>query len=62
MRKEVQLYRKNNGEKLEGILIKEFDNHFLIVDFITCVQAVELSVYDFNEKFDETYIEFLNRV
>ena len=61
-RLEVQLRDKNSGNLYKGTLIKEFDTQFLIVDFETCVKQVELSTYDFDTLFDESYIDFLNRV
>ena len=61
-RLEVQLRDKNSGNLYKGTLIKEFDTLFLIVNFETCVKQVELSEYDFNSIFDESYNDFLNRV
>ena len=34
----------------------------LFVDFGSCLSEVELSKQSFDKEFDETYIEFLNRV
>lgn len=58
----VALSSKNEDKIYQGVLIKEFDTLFLIVNFETCVQKVELSEYEFNTLFDESYIDFLNRV
>ena len=55
-----------DGTTYSAVLI---DGHFegwsfqkLLVDFGSCLSEVELSRYSFDERFDETYIEFLNRV
>ena len=52
-----------SGECYDCVLIVVFNNYFLVVDYLTCVSNVELSTYGFDEEgFEETYIEFMNRV
>lgn len=50
-----------SGESYDCVLMVVFGDCFLVVDYLTCVSHVELSTYGFDE-FQETYIEFINRV